>query len=177
MVGGVRTTEFPQFASVAQKALNTRNHIANVVGELEVCMTLAANLKDPGIKQMEQWKELCVENIVSLCAPCAHYAATLLDYIVDYAGSEDACLIQFVDNVTKQFSANVALGQIYLKALYETTFADKSMKYPMVRTALMLANLTGGKVEDSKACLVTRNDITKVASKVKMGDAAEAEKT
>jgi hypothetical protein len=168
--------EFPMFASVSQKALNTRNHIANVVGELEVCMTLAANLKDPGVQQMEHWKKLVVENIVSLCAPCSQYAGTLLDYIVAYGGSDDACLIQFSDNVAKQFSANVALGQGFWKTLYETEFADKTLKYPMVRTALMLANLTGDKVEDSVARLLSKTDITKVASKAKTAAAHEAEK-
>ena len=169
--------QFPQFGQVAQKALNTRNHVANVIGELEACMTLADTMQDPGMQTLPEWKQLAVENISSLCAPCSNYAETLLDYIVAYGGGSDACLIQFVDNVAKQFGANVALGEAFWKALNETEFADKQCKYPMVRTALMLSNLTGNKIEDSVARLLSRNDIGKVASRSKIADAAEAEKT
>ena len=167
--------QFPGFASVAQKALNTRNHIANVVGELEVCMTLASMMKDPGMTSQPEWKTLAADNIVSLCAPCAQYASILLKYIVAYGGSDDACLIQFVDDVAKQFSANVALGQSFWAALCDTEFADKSLKFPLVRTALMLANLTGGKVEDSVARLIGPSHVVKVASRTSMADAITAE--
>ena len=71
----------------------------------------------------------------------------------------------------------MALGEAFWKALNETEFADKQCKYPMVRTALMLSNLTGNKIEDSVARLLSRNDIGKVASRSKIADAAEAEKT
>ena len=168
---------FPLFASIAQKALNTRNHIANVVGELEVCVTLANMLKDTGMTDEPGWEQLAIENIESLCAPCAHYAATLLKYIRKYGGGADADLIHFVDNVAKQFSANVALGQSYWTALTNMEFADKTMHYPMVRTALMLANLTGGKVEDSVARLILPNQIKPISAKTGMVAALTAEKT
>ena len=168
--------EFPAWARIAQKALNTRNHVANVIGELEVCMTLAQTMQDPGMTTLSNWKELATENISSLCAPCSSYAGTLLDYIVSFGGGNDACLIQLVDKVSKQFGANVTLGETFWKSLHEAEFADKQCKYPMVRTALMLANLTGDKVEDSVARLLSKADVVKVASKAKMAATLEAEK-
>ena len=45
----------PRFAMLAQKALNTQNHISTEVGELETCMTLAASADDPGMKDLENW--------------------------------------------------------------------------------------------------------------------------
>ena len=56
---------FPGFASVAQKALNTQNHIGTEVGELETCMTLAAIANDPGMRQLADWKAMAIENVVS----------------------------------------------------------------------------------------------------------------
>ena len=55
--------EFPEFADIAQRALNTRNHINNVVGELEACVTLAQTVQDPGMKDVEDWKQLAVDNL------------------------------------------------------------------------------------------------------------------
>ena len=86
---------FPAFAQIAQKALNTQNHISTEVGELETCMTLAATADDPGMKDIDDWEELAIENVVSLCVPCSKYSKTLLDLtfgrsfkfeIVDVAG-------------------------------------------------------------------------------------------
>lgn len=167
---------FPLLASIAQKALNTRNHIANVVGELEVCVTLANMLKDTGMKDEPGWQQLATDNITSLCAPCAAYANVLLKYIMKYGGGADAPLIHFVDNVAKQFSANVALGQAFWYSLADTQFADHTQHFPMVRTALMLANLTGNKVEDSVARLILHSHVKMVASKSCMADAVTAEK-
>ena len=166
---------FPEFAQIAQRALNTRNHVANVMGELEVCMTLTETMKDPGMKVLPDWKQLAVDNIESLCAPCAHYAGTLLEYIVAYGGGDDACLIQFIDNVAKQHRANMSLGQTMWKTLFETEFFDKQRKYPMVRTALVIANLTGPDVQDSVARLVSKGDVARAASKAKMADTLQAE--
>lgn len=168
--------KFPLLASIAQKALNTRNHIANVVGELEVCVTLANMLKDTGMKDEPGWQQLATDNITSLCAPCAPYSKDLLKYIMKYGGGADAPLIHFVDNVAKQFSANVALGQAFWSTLADATFADHTQKFPMVRTALMLVNLTTNKVEDSVARLIWAKDVLRAAGKQCMADAVTSEK-
>ena len=150
---------FPEFAQIAQRALNTRHHVANVMGELEVCMTLSETMKDPGMQVLPVWKQLAVDNIESLCAPCALYAGTLLDYIMAYGGGDDACLIQSIDNVAKQHRANISLGQTMWETLFNAEFFDKQRKYPMVRTALIIANLTGPQVQDSVARLVSKTDV------------------
>ena len=60
---------FPRFAQIAQKALNTKNHISTEVGELETCMTLAAYADGPGVQELDNCQELALETVVSLCAP------------------------------------------------------------------------------------------------------------
>ncbi|CAK0814057.1 unnamed protein product [Prorocentrum cordatum] len=75
---------FPGFAHVAQKALNTQNHIGTEVGELETCMTLAASANDPGMRELAGWKDMAVENVVSLNVPSAKYSKTLLDFVESF---------------------------------------------------------------------------------------------
>ena len=151
VVYGCVDEAFPEFAEIAQRALNTRNHVNNVIGELEACMTLAQTMADPGMQDVADWKKLAVQNLVSLCAPCSHFGDVLLDYIIDFGGGENACVILFVDSVAKQFAANVPMGETFWRALLEVEFADKQCEYPLLRTALMLANLTGKKIEDGTA--------------------------
>ena len=102
---------FPAFAVIAQKALNTQNHIATEVGELETCMILAATVDDPGMMDLPEWKAMAVENVHSLCVPCAKYSNALLDFVVTYGGGKGAPIVSFMDSVTKQFGCNVSLGQ------------------------------------------------------------------
>eukprot|EP00959_Pyramimonas_sp_CCMP1952_P356034 7456403-Pyramimonas_sp.AAC.1 len=69
---------FPSFAVVAQRALDTQNHIGTEVGELETYMTLAASANDPGARELEGWNLLATENVVSLNVPSAKYSNTSL---------------------------------------------------------------------------------------------------
>ena len=156
---------FPAFAVLAQKALNTQNHISTEVGELETCMTLAATARDPGMKALDGWKDIAIENVVSLCVPSSKYASTLLEFVLNYGGGEDAYLIAFMDSVSKQFGCNATMGQTYWESVTTATFNSKTKFFPLVRVALLLANLTGDKVEDGIARLLSRIDIVRVASK------------
>ena len=75
-------TDFPKFAQIAQRALNTPNHIATEVGEIEAAVTLAEFAQEldgePG------WEETTVAHIEDLCIPCAHYARTILEFCKMY---------------------------------------------------------------------------------------------
>jgi hypothetical protein len=156
---------FPKFSQIAQRALNTANHVATEVGELETGITLAASINDPGMQDLPDWKALAIENIVSLCVPCAGYADVILDYIIMFGDGPGAPMITFMDNVTKQFNANVNMGETFWHALTYSSFASKVCKMPLLRSALALANLTGAKTEDGIAKLLTKSDISKVTHK------------
>ena len=88
MVPAIIDELFPSFAQIAQKALNTQNHISTEVGELETCMTLAANADDPGMQELDNWQELALENVVSLCVPCSKYSKTLLHFVMTFGGGQ-----------------------------------------------------------------------------------------
>ena len=167
---------YPDFARVAQKALNTQNHIGTEVGELETCMTLAASANDPGMRELEGWKEMAIENVVSLNVPSAKYSKTLLEFVEHFGGGDGAPLVSFMDSVAKQFGCNATLGQTFWEGLAHTVFASKTNMHPLVRVACAVANLTGDKVEDGVARLLVKADVTKLATKPKMAEAGTAER-
>ena len=70
-----------------------------------------------------------------------------------------------MDNVAKQFGCNLNLGKTFWATLSNIVFTDKMSKYPLMRVALALGNLTSNKVEDGVARLLERSDIKKVTSK------------
>ena len=62
---------FDEFSKIAQKALNTQNHANTPISELEVMMTIATSLNDPGFKDVKNHKELAVD----ISAPCVRLPA------------------------------------------------------------------------------------------------------
>ena len=159
---------FPKFSEIAQLALNTRNHVSAVVGEIEVAMVLSK-------RACELSRSQALDHIERSCAPCSKYAGVIFDYVVNFAGGSDASIIQFVDGVAKQFTANVALGESYWRALAYTEFAEKTRKYPLVRAAFLLANLSSDKIEDGVARCLSKTDLKQIASKTMIKPAVIAE--
>ena len=156
-------TDFPKFAPIAQKALNTQNHVSTEVGEIETAVTLAESAYE--LEGEPDWEELAVENVKALCVPCAHYAKTILDFCVLYGGGHGAPHIKFLDNVAKAFGANVNLGETFWQTITSLTFPSKTSKLPLLRVAIALANLTSDKREDGIAKLLAKSDLVKLTSK------------
>ena len=54
--------EFPNFAGIAQKALNVNNHVAQKTSELEMALSMTELVIDPSIYEGEaSWKDLVIE--------------------------------------------------------------------------------------------------------------------
>ena len=138
-------------------------------------MTLAATADDPGMRELDGWKDLAIDSILDLNLPCAKYAKVLLDFVDNYGGGEGAPLITFMDSVAKKFGCNVTLGQSFWDGLTNVAFSHKLKFFPLTRVSLALTNLTGDKVEDGVARLLNRGDISKVAGKPKQDEANTAE--
>ena len=80
-----------------------------------------------------------------------------------------------MDSVAKGFGCNVSLGGGCWSALYGLSFSDKKKKYPLIRCALALANLTGDKVDEGFAKTVGKTDVGKITAKAKAAEAEEVE--
>jgi len=170
---------FDGFSKIDQKALNTQNNANTPISELAVMMTLEASLSDAGLQpndgDADDIKQMAVDNISAMCAPCSDYAGTLFDFVRVYGGGHGAPHVQFMDSVAKGFGCNVSLGGSYWEGLAKTQFTVRTTLFPLVRVALALANMTSDKVEDNVARLLNRGDINKVAGKAKAVNTYEAE--
>ena len=175
VVSAIIDERYPKFATIAQKALNTNNHLATEIGELETCMQLAACADDPGMKDIEGWKDLATDSVTSLCMPCASYCKTLLEFVTTFGGGTGAPLICFMDAVAKQFGCTVSLGREYWEALTNSVFPSKTKLFPLIRVALALANMTGEKIEDGVARYLLKTDVSKLTAKTKLNAIEEAE--
>ena len=82
--------EFGEFSTIAQRALNTQNHTNTAISELECMMTLEASVTDPGFRALPNFKDLALDNISAMCAPCSSYAGALFDFVTLYGGGQGA---------------------------------------------------------------------------------------
>ena len=174
--------EFPAYALLAQRALNTSNHVSTEVGELETSCMLADAANDAKNEEGDAWKAAAIENVASLCVPCASYANIIMEFVLEYGGGTDskgivAPMIRFIDSVAKQFAANVNLGETFWTAVTRATFASKTERMPMLRAAMILSNLTAPKLEDGLGKLLKRSDVAKMCTAKSFANAAECEDT
>ena len=161
---------FPRFAKIAQKALNTPNHVAGVMGELESACVLADSHEDPSIDDA-----MALQSLTELCVPCAGWASIIQEFVKVYGGGQGAPQIRFMDTIRKSFNCDIVLGETFWSAITSTTFANKVCLYPLVRVAFALCNLSGSHQQDGIARTLVKSDVTKAASKASMKRADEAE--
>ena len=170
---------FPAFAKIAQKALNTSNHVGIAVGELETQLQLSDLVDDNGFTENNKdWEALAVNFVEDLCVPCGPYAKHLLHFVKLYGGGPGAPHIRLMDNVAKTFQCtHVCLGPTFWQAISTAVFYDKTNLHVLTRNALCMVNLTSSIKEDGIAKLITKNDISKLTSKLSVQRAANAEKS
>jgi hypothetical protein len=72
---------FPAFADIAQKALNASNHVASLVGEIEVSKSIADVMNDGG----QNWEDAALAAINSMAAPSACYAPVMLKFVREFS--------------------------------------------------------------------------------------------
>jgi hypothetical protein len=82
-----------------------------------------------------------------------------------------------MDSIGKAFNSNMSLGEQFWRGITYTEFADKNSMYPLLRVSLGLVNLTSDKHENMIAKCLIKTDVTKIASKLSIAKAKEAEQT
>ena len=164
--------QFPKLAEVGQAALNASHGVASLVGELEVAKSIVGYMQDG----QEGWVASANEAIKAMGAPCWPYAHSIIKFVQKYCDGPSAPLVDILDGVAKKFQCNAVLGETFWTALVETKFQTKKTELPMLRCALLLANLTSPKFEDGIAKLLVKNDINRVATKQNVDAALLGEK-
>ena len=152
---------FPELADVGQKALNSSNGVASLVGEIEVAKAVVGFMKDA----QDGWSERAAQAIKAMGAPCAPYARVIIKFVQKHCDGPSAPLVDILDGVAKQFACNAVLGETFWTAIVEAKFQTKETELPLLRCALVLANLTSSRFEDGIAKLLVKSDISKLVTK------------
>lgn len=148
--------------------------MASLVGELEVAKTVADIMKDD--HNDPSWKTRAADAVNAIGAPCAPYSKYIIEFVEKFTGGVDAPLVDFMDAVSKQFQCTATVGETFWKAVVEATFQTKDSKMPLVRVALVLANLASPKIEDGISRLIVKTDVTKLQAKLNLNDVLDADK-
>ena len=155
-------TAFPDFSKLAQRALNTANHVSTAVGELEA-MTVIADFLEQQADAPDIEKQACA-SIEDLCIPCSGYALCLKNFVVKFGGGNGTPLIVFLDSIAKKSNCTTTLGGTFFEAITYAKFGDIMCQRPLTRVALALCNFQcqADQVIDGVAKLVRVADIRKL---------------
>ena len=168
--------KFPVFASIAQGALNIANNVSTQVGELETAVSLADLASDPSFQEVKGWQDAAVQSVTDTGVACASYAKAIMEFVEVHGGGPSAPTVRFMDSVAKQFHCTVSLGSVFWNALVNTVFFDKGRLFPLTRVCYALVNLTAPLEKDEPfAKLLTRGDLSKIASKALVAQADQCE--
>ena len=103
--------EFPEFADIAQKSLSASNHVASLVGEIEVAKSIADVMMDG---QTEGWDTRALAVVKTMGAQSSNYAKTILTFVSEFTGGTGAPMVKFLDSVAKSFQCNAVLGERHI---------------------------------------------------------------
>ena len=170
--------EFPNFAGIAQKALNVNNHVAQKTSELEMALSMTELVSDPTINEGEaDWKSMVIEHMQDRGIPSGEYADIILEFALQYGGGKDGSEIKFMHDVACHFGCSNVLGESFWTAVTKTVFADRTSMFPLLRVALCLCNLSASQVQDGIAKLLFKSDVARLAAKAQSAKAKACEET
>ena len=170
--------EFPNFAGIAQKALNVNNHVAQKTSELEMALSMTELVSDPTINEGEaDWKSMVIEHMQDRGIPSGEYADIILEFALEYGGGKDGSEIKFMHDVACHFGCSNVLGESFWQAVTKTVFADRTSMFPLLRVALILCNLSASQVQDGIAKLLFKSDVARLAAKAHSAKAKACEDT
>ena len=162
----------PWIGQLLQGSLNTGNSIGQSPTEVELAMGIAFHYKNSN--SMEQAIEMCK---ASTSLP---YLDDIAVYVKNFGGgnANSFPVLTFLQSVQKLLGSSLFLGEEFMTAISNVDFKSKSNTFPMVRAAMVAANLSSPRSQDGIAKLLFQSDIQKVKSLVQKGDKVDlAEQT
>jgi hypothetical protein len=148
--------ELPEWAPVAQRALNLHHAVNADANEIESACGLLEVLEN---ETEEAWAA-AIESISASEPKCKPY----LKSVAAFTKSVGKELVQCIAYVLKSVGATVHLGQDFTEALAGFECPKSLNPYPFMRTAYALAQLTGDKVRDGVGRLLALSDISAMKS-------------
>ncbi len=109
--------------------------------------------------------------------PCVAYLDPIMQYVKLYSGGGGAPIVRFLEGFAKEYGGSKKLGETFLSAVASAKFPTESSKFPFLRGAMLATNLISpkAKVVDGVAKLLSKSDVTTIASKPMLVKATAAE--
>ena len=86
-----------------------------------------------------------------------------------------APLVKFLDAWGKTYGSNKKLGEVFFDAVVHAQFPSSNSRFPLVRVALLAANLVSPKIVEGIARLLTKSDVSMLCRKERAGAVMAAE--
>ncbi|CAK8985920.1 Uncharacterized protein SCF082_LOCUS332 [Durusdinium trenchii] len=147
--------EAPWFPAFLQAALNSSNHIAGQVTEMELAMSMAMNYA----------RTHNLEDSVEACQSYSplRYLDVVGEFVAHHGGGAGFPVIKLLSAIETTFGGSMMLGEELFTAIVKTDFGKES-SFPMVRCCFMAAALSSAKQRDGISRLLVRSDIDKMKS-------------
>jgi len=162
---------WPELPSLVQRSLNASQNLGSNQTELETMMFIANFVQ---AAEIPDW-QAAAHAATGTQPLCSGYVATLAKYVRLYSGGPGAPIIVWLDNFAKTFAPHAILGSEFLQSVCDVEFPDLKV-FPIIRQALVATNLVSSKRVDGISRCIVKSDVTKLASKDKVGTLEVAEK-
>ena len=86
------------------------------------------------------------------------------EFVKNFAGGEDAPLIQLLVMLERAFNSSLMLGEEFMLAIVRTNFGSRETTFPVCRAMLVSANLSSPKHQDGISKLLVKSDVLKLSS-------------
>ena len=165
---------FPELPTLAQAALNAEHTTYSMASELQVAAGIASHAEMAG--GSPNW-DTVHKRMKAAMPPCKDYIQVLVDFVKHFSDGVGAPIVKFLDAWAKTYGSNNKLGEVFLEAVVYAQFPSSDSKFPLVRVALLAANLVchKSKVVEGIARLLTKTDVAMLCRKDKTGAVIAAE--
>ena len=156
------------FPAFLQAALNSSNHIAGQVTELELAMSMALAYSRTGM--LEQAIQDCKSY-----SPLS-YMETIGHFVANHGGGSDFPIIKVLAAIESTFGGSMMLGEELFTAIVKTDLGNHESSCPLVRACLLAAAVSSPKVKDGFSRLLVKSDVDRLKSSNNKEDVLATEK-
>ena len=171
---------FPDFAKLAQRALNASNSIRQDPSEIELACQVAEFYKSAENDGHPNPKEAAIAAVQEGGSVIQGYASILFDFGSEYGGGADLPFLRLIDNHAKARGTSKPLGSAFWNQIMNLKFySDPKLKLknvrPSVRLSLVCLQSCMTASRDGIATFMVDYDLTKATSKDMAKDADAVE--
>jgi hypothetical protein len=169
---------YPEFATLAQRALNAFNSIRQETGEIETACQVADFYSSAIQEGAVEPKAQAIQAVSDGGSTIQSYVEVIFEYALEYGGGEQLPWLRFVDELSRSMSSSKPLGSSFWHSMYALKFwADPKVKAkparPLIRLALLCVQSCMSSAKDGVASFLTDSDLRKVSSKASSKDVAD----